>query len=72
VLADRSLIKLSPERLLLVSGKYRGRSLHPTIGLSMKTPMEKLEKGLKDLKGSTTHWKNNNINQPDPPRAPRS
>jgi hypothetical protein len=28
--------------------------------------MEKLKKGLKELKGFATHWKNNNINQPDP------
>jgi hypothetical protein len=29
--------------------------------------MEELEKGLKELKGFTTHRKKNNINQPDPP-----
>jgi hypothetical protein len=29
--------------------------------------MEELEKGLKELKGFATHWKNNNINQKDPP-----
>ena len=29
--------------------------------------MEKLETRLKELKGFTTHRKNNNINQPDPP-----
>jgi hypothetical protein len=29
--------------------------------------MEELEKGLKELKGFTTHRKNNNINQPEPP-----
>ena len=33
--------------------------------------MEKLETRLKELKGFTTHRKNNNINQPDPPRAYR-
>ena len=33
-------------------------------------PMEKLEKGLKNLKGLQSHRKNNNINQPDPPELP--
>ena len=33
--------------------------------------MEESEKGLKELKGFATHRKNNNINQPDPPRAYR-
>jgi hypothetical protein len=28
--------------------------------------MEELEKGLKELKGFTTHRKNSHINQPDP------
>jgi hypothetical protein len=40
----------------------------------MVFPIEKLEKGLKELKGFATHRKNNNINQPDthpPPRVPR-
>ena len=32
-------------------GKYRGGCLQPTIGLSMGSPMEELEKGLKELKG---------------------
>jgi len=31
----------------------------------MGSPIEELEKGLKDLKGFATHRKNNNINQPD-------
>jgi hypothetical protein len=33
--------------------------------------MEELEKVLKELKGFATLRKNNNINQPTPPRAPR-
>jgi hypothetical protein len=32
--------------------------------------MEELEKGLKELKGFATCRKNNNINQPDPPKLP--
>ena len=30
--------------------KYKGRCLQSTIGLSMVSPMEELEKGLKELK----------------------
>jgi hypothetical protein len=37
-----------------------------TIGLSTGSPIEELEKGLKELKGFATHRQNNNINQPDP------
>ena len=36
----------------------------------MGSPMEELEKGLKELKGFATHRKNNNINQPEPPELP--
>jgi hypothetical protein len=32
--------------------------------------MEKLGQELKELKGFATHRKNNNINQPDPPKFP--
>ena len=49
----------------------RGGCSQPTIGLSTGSPMEELEKGLKELKGFVTHGKNNNINQPDFPRVPR-
>jgi hypothetical protein len=52
--------------LLPEPDKYRGGCSQTTIGLSMGTPMEKLEKGLRELKGFATHRKNNNINQPDP------
>jgi hypothetical protein len=31
--------------------KYRGRCWQPTIGLSMWSPMEELEKELKELRG---------------------
>jgi hypothetical protein len=34
--------------------KYRGRCSQPTIGLSSGSPIEKLEKGLKKLKGFAT------------------
>jgi hypothetical protein len=43
MLADKSLIWLSPD-------KYRGRCSQPNIGLSAGSPMEKLEKGLKELR----------------------
>jgi hypothetical protein len=33
----------------------------------MGSPVEELEKGLKELKGFSTHRKNNNINQPKIP-----
>ena len=35
-------------------GKYRGGCLQPTIGLIMGSPMEELDKGLKELKGFAT------------------
>jgi hypothetical protein len=41
--------------------KYRGRFLQPTIGLNTGSPMENLEKGLKELEGFATHGKKNNI-----------
>ena len=47
--------------------KYKGRCSQPTIGLSIGSPIEELEKGLKELKGVATHRKNNNLNQPDAP-----
>jgi len=34
--------------------KYRGGYLQPTVGLRIGSPMEKLEKGLKELKGFET------------------
>jgi hypothetical protein len=34
--------------------KYRDRCLQPTIGLSMESLMEELEKRLKELKGFAT------------------
>jgi hypothetical protein len=33
---------------------HRGRCLQPTIGLSMGSPMEELEKGVKELNGFAT------------------
>ena len=50
MLADRSLIQLS----LSEPDKYRGRCLQPTIGLSIGSPMEELEKGLEELKRFAT------------------
>ena len=50
VLVDRSLIWLSPERLLVVPDKYRGGCSQPTIGLDTRSLMEELQKGPKELK----------------------
>ena len=49
--------------------KYRSRCLQTTIGLCTGSPVEELEKGLKELKGFATHRKNN-INQPISVRPP--
>jgi hypothetical protein len=35
-----------------VPDRYRGGCSQPTIGMSTKSPMEELEKGPKELKGS--------------------
>ena len=56
MLADRSLIWLSPGRLP-EPDKYRGRCLQPKIGLSAGSVMEELEKGLKELRGFATPWR---------------
>jgi len=45
---------------------YRGGCSH-SQPLRTGSPMEELEKGLKELKGFAIHRKNNNINQPDTP-----
>jgi hypothetical protein len=37
-----------------MTNKYIGRCSQPTIGLNMGSPMEELEKGLKELKGFAT------------------
>ena len=41
--------------------------MQPTFGMSMASPMEELEKGLKELKMFVTHRKNNNIKHSDLP-----
>jgi hypothetical protein len=56
-----------PER-----NKYRGRCSQPSIELSTGSPMEKLEEGLKEMKGFAAHRRNNNINQPHTPTQPQS
>jgi hypothetical protein len=53
VLADSSLIWLSPEALLEPE-KYRRGCSQLTIGLSTRSPMEELEKELKELKEFAT------------------
>jgi hypothetical protein len=51
VLADRSLVQLSPDKFLPEPDQYRRRSTQPTIRLSAGTPLEELGQGLKDLNG---------------------
>ena len=46
--------------------------MQPTVGLSTGSPMEKLEKGLKEVKELQPHRKNNHINQPDPTELPET
>jgi hypothetical protein len=41
-------------QVLTFINKYRGRCSQPTIGLSVGSPMEELEKGLNELKRFTT------------------
>ena len=55
MLADRSLIWLSPERLCQSLINIGGSS-QPTIGLRVGSPMEELEKGLKELRGVADLW----------------
>jgi hypothetical protein len=56
--AERSWIWLSPERPCQ-SLTNRDGYLQPTLGLSTGSPIEELEKGLKEME---PHRKNNNIN----------
>ena len=44
--------------------------MQPNIGLITGSPMEELEKGLKELKEFASPRKNKNINQPDTPEFP--
>ena len=37
--------------------KFRGRCSKPTIELSVGSPVEELEKGLKELKGFAAPWR---------------
>jgi hypothetical protein len=70
VLADRSLIQLSPERLCQYLTNTDGCS-QPTIGLSTGSPMEELEKVLKELKGSAAPQEEQQYEPTSTPRAPR-
>jgi hypothetical protein len=45
-----------------VPDKYRSGCSQPSIGLSTGSPMEELEKGLKELKKFANHRENNIIN----------
>jgi len=40
--------------------------IQPSIGLRSGTPVQELRKGLKELKGITTHRKTNSITNLDP------
>jgi hypothetical protein len=67
-----NLVWLFPERFccsLINTNAYRCSK--PIIRPRKGTPMEKLGEGLKELTGSATHRKNNNINLPDHCRIPR-
>ena len=46
---EKSGVRYSSESLP-VPDKYRGGCSQPTIGVSTRSPMEELEKGLKELK----------------------
>jgi hypothetical protein len=58
---------------LSVSDKYIGRHLQPVIersaGSQIGSPIEELEKDWQGWRGLQPHRKNNNINQPDPPKS---
>jgi hypothetical protein len=51
-------------------GKFIGRCSRPTIGLSAGSPMEYLEKGLKELRGFAAPWVANSVNRPNPLELP--
>jgi hypothetical protein len=52
ILADRRLTDIDVSlEVLPEPDKYRGGCPLPTIGLCCRSPMEELEKGLKELKG---------------------
>jgi hypothetical protein len=51
--------------------KNRSRCLQPTIGLSVGSVMEELEKKLKELKGFTAPWREQQCQLARPPRGPR-
>jgi hypothetical protein len=63
VLAAGNLIWLSPERLC--------QSSQLTIGLSIESQMEELEKALKELRGVAAPWREQQCQQSRPPAAPR-
>ena len=50
--------------------KYRGGYSQLAIELSIDSPMGKLEKGPKELKGFTVPQECNNVKQPVPPELP--
>jgi hypothetical protein len=73
VLADRSLLSLSSERLFQSLANTKADACSQPIGLSMGSPMGDLEKELKELKWFVAHRKNSNINQPEhPPQLPQA
>jgi hypothetical protein len=51
MLADRSLLRLFPERLFQCLTNTEVNARNQTIGLSTGSPMEELEKEPKELKG---------------------
>jgi hypothetical protein len=70
VLADRNLIWLSPERLCQsLTNTEEDAHSQPFIRLSTGSPVEKLEKGLKELRGFAAPWREQHC---QPFRSPRA
>ena len=61
MLADRSLIWLSPERHCQSPDKYRGGSLQPTIRLSLRVPDGRVGEGTEKARppGAPGDWTTN-------------
>ena len=56
---------------LLVYDKYRGGHSQPVIELNTESPMEELEKGLKELKGFAAPLEEQQYEPPSTSKGPR-
>ena len=72
VLADMSLIWLSPERLCQSLTNTEAEAHRQPLSLAWRSPMEELEKGQKELRGFAAPWKEQQYQQARPPGAPRN